>query len=325
MHTTHDVLLAAVAVVRARRHGLGGPPGLRSGAGLGRRHRSGGRGGSGSAVLGLADAIAEPTVRAPVGRRERAGLAAATALALHPDRHRAPVTQRRAARAPAARPRCSPSRSPSPSLDGTTTQLGVVALVALLVWTAVAAGAADPMVGGGRVPDRGRRRSPPWASSPAWPWTRMGRIVEVGAPFTRAPDVRLAGPVPIADPLLVPPLAGALVLAAWVLADRPPRPDLDLPRRRHGHDRRPGHRRVVRRPAGRRHRHPGRGGARTRRTGFPGHRRRDRCRARGRRRRCGVHGLRAAERLADRHQRGSRGAGRVRAPDRPLGASSAGG
>ncbi len=119
-----------------------------------------------------------------------------------------------------------------PVVDGTTTELGVVALVALLAWTAVAA----------VLPTR-------WSVVAAFPVAvaalpaveivaglavaALGRVVEVGAPFTQAPDVLLSGPAPSADPLLVPPLAGALVLAAWVLAGRPrgrPGPTSPAPR-----------------------------------------------------------------------------------------------
>ena len=218
MHTTHDVLLASMAVVVLGATTWVGrlvsAPVLvwvaGTVAGLWWLRLVG---------LGLVGAIEEPTVPALWVDGNGLGLLAATALALTPIAIGPPSRSVGLACASLSATLLTVTVA-FPVVDGTTTQLGVVALVAMLAWTAVAA----------VLPTR-------WSVVAAFPigaaslpavgivaglaTDALGRIVEVGAPFTRAPDVLLAGPVPIADPLLVPPLAGALVLAAWVLADRP--------------------------------------------------------------------------------------------------------
>jgi len=102
-----------------------------------------------------------------------------------------------------------------PVVDESLTRIGVVALVALLLWSAVAA----------LVPDR-------WVGVPAAPLVlsalpalgivvglfgeAIGRITETGRPFSTSVYVRLAPTDPLADPRLVLPLTAALLVAALV-------------------------------------------------------------------------------------------------------------
>ena len=138
MHTTHDVLLAAVAVVVLGATvwvgRLVSAPVLVWVAGTGA-----GLWWLWLVVLGLVRAIEEPTVHALWVERKRTRPAGRDGAGPHARSPSCPGHATSGSRAPASRPRCSPSRSPSPCVDGTTTELGVVALVALLAWTAVAA------------------------------------------------------------------------------------------------------------------------------------------------------------------------------------------
>ena len=104
-----------------------------------------------------------------------------------------------------------------PALDEGTTAFGLALLVALLVWSAVAAAASREVAFGPLA----LAAVPAVAFTAAHALDAVYRVGRVGAPFTERAAVRLDVVSPDASPLLLVPLVAALLAATWVITRLP--------------------------------------------------------------------------------------------------------
>ena len=104
-----------------------------------------------------------------------------------------------------------------PALDEGTTAFGLALLVALVVWSAVAAAASREVAFGPLA----LAAVPAVAFTAAHALDAVYRVGSVGVPFTERAAVRLDVVSPDASPLLVVPLVAALLAAAWVITRLP--------------------------------------------------------------------------------------------------------
>ena len=104
-----------------------------------------------------------------------------------------------------------------PALDEGTTAIGFALLVALLVWSCVAAALSREVAFGPLA----LAAVPAVAFAAAHVIDAAARVGSVGDPFTETVVVRLAALSPDASPLLLVPLVAALLAAAWVATPLP--------------------------------------------------------------------------------------------------------